>query len=602
MQFAKDFPDELRSQILTSDVVSKKVSLKQKGREFSGLCPFHNEKTPSFTVNDQKGFYHCFGCGAHGDIISFTINTEGISFKEAVIKLANDHNIAIPVIKKVYSKDEDIRQKKLDRQYGILEKICSFFQKQLHSYEGSKALEYLKKRGLKDVDIAKFSLGFAPNSYDLLHKYLLDQGFSEDEILQSGVVGKNSSAKLFDKFRARVIFPIFAKNSKVIAFGGRILGDGQPKYLNSPETDLFKKGSNLYNYSFARKAIFAEKFAVVVEGYMDVLALSIQGIENCVAPLGTALTNNQITELFRITNDIVIFLDGDKAGINAMNRAIDIALPLINSNKILRFAILPQNLDPDDFIKQYGVNATRELLVNAKTLSQTLFEFEAKALGIDNFTSKIAPEKKAALENILLKRVALINDVNSKKYFTQYYKNLLFEIGRKSFSLSNINNKKLTDKYNIKKDNAHSALQEKQSVFNQGDLYAKSIIALLVRNPKLIDYEDSYCNIRSLEFANKHLSDIKELLVDFFDQDNECKSEDLLAFLKKFSLDKDIIDKISFTASDFEVGKAVLRILVLEYHIFQVSEDIKRSQDKRELIVYKDQLQRKILELKSDLT
>ncbi len=601
-RFAKDFPDELRLQIPTSDVVSKKVALKQKGKEHSGLCPFHNEKTPSFTVNDQKGFYHCFGCGAHGDIITFIKNIEGLDFKESVLKLANDYNIPVPIIKPENQSKEDARQKKLEKQYSILSTISQFFEKNLSEYKGQNALNYLQKRGLDANNIKKFNLGFAPDSYNELHPYLTKLGFSEQEILESGAVSKNQNGRLFDKFRNRVIFPIFAKNNKVIAYGGRILDDGQPKYLNSSETSLFKKGSTLYNYSIARKSIYEQKFAVIVEGYMDVLALDINGIGNSVAPLGTAVTKEQLQELFKITNDIVVCLDGDKAGLNAMARVIDTALPLINSNKMLRFALLPLGLDPDDFIKQNGKTACQNLLNSAPTLSETLFKFESKKIGITDFNDKIFPEKKAALENILMQKVDLITDQNSKKYFSQYYKNLLFEIGRK----------KALSKINIIK--SQPILSPK---VNNELLLAQNILILLIQNPKLIDYQDDYCNITELDFEDETLSNIKESLIDFYHKKNDCNSHDILEHLNNFSLDQKIKDKALHKSKNPANNELKLRILALKYHhscvLKQYQDNLRQTDDlktcnssikngkQKELFDHKTTIEKKILELESDL-
>lgn len=605
MQFAKEFPDELRLQILASEVVGKKVALKKKGKEFGGLCPFHNEKTPSFTVNDQKGFYHCFGCGAHGDIITFTRNIEGLDFKEAVIKLANDHNIAVPVIKKENQPFEDQRLQQLERQYLLLQKIAEFFQKNLFEYQGQVALNYLQKRGLDLKNIKKFHLGFAPDSFDALHSHLTNLGFNRSEILTCGAVGENQNKKLFDKFRNRVIFPIFSKNNKIIAFGGRILGEGQPKYLNSSETNFFKKGSSLYNFNFARKVIFEEKFAVVVEGYMDVLSLDINGIHNSVAPLGTAITSDQLQGLFKITDDIVICLDGDAAGVKAMERVIEIALPLINGNKILRFAFLPAGSDPDDFVKQHGKNAALNLFKSAKTLSQTLFEFEAKNIGISDFNSHIAPEKKTALENKLLQKINLISDPNSKKYFNQYYKNLLFEIGKNRGTFS----KKPTPK--------SSSISS--TFTNPESSYAQSILALLIADPKLIDYQDDYFNIRELDFEDETLANIKESLIDFIDKNEDFNSHDLLDHLNHLSLiEQNLKTKVLISRKNPSNNEIKLRILALKYYHcqlskqylgflakidnFETSNSSMKDGTGKELFDHKTELEKKILELESNLT
>ena len=322
MHFPKDFPDKLRSTILVSEVVGKKVKLKLRGKEFQGLCPFHNEKSPSFTVNDQKGFFHCFGCQAHGDVISFVMQNEGMEYPEAIEKLANDFSIPIPQVQVNY-----VQENQIDQDYLILEKINVFFETKLVSEIGRQALSYLQKRGISKVIIKKFRLGFAPNSYDELINFLKSEGFGESQIIASGIIGKNEKNQLYSKFRNRVIFPILDKKNRVIAFGGRCLGDELPKYLNSAETNFFKKSQTLYNYSYARKAIFDKSYAVVLEGYMDVISLFANGLENIVAGLGTALGEDHLKELFYITDKIIICLDGDSAGIRAAKRVSEIALP-----------------------------------------------------------------------------------------------------------------------------------------------------------------------------------------------------------------------------------------------------------------------------------
>ncbi len=336
MQFAKNFPDQLKSKILISELIGKKVKLKLRGKDFIGLCPFHNEKSPSFTVNNEKGFYHCFGCSAHGDIISFVINNEGLDYKEAVIKLANDYAIPIPEVK-FRQNNQNQPYDQISRDYLLLAEICKFFENNLKNSAAATAISYIKKRGISVDNIKKFRLGFAFNSYDSLNQHLLENGFTIEEILRSGVVGKSDNNKLYDKFRNRIIFPITDKRGRVVAFGGRSLNNEEmPKYLNSSETDLFKKSQTLYNYSLAHKAVFDKKYAIIVEGYMDVIALYTSGIENVVATLGTSMTKDHLQEIFTISEKIIICLDGDDAGVKAAKRSLEIALNLISPKKNIR--------------------------------------------------------------------------------------------------------------------------------------------------------------------------------------------------------------------------------------------------------------------------
>lgn len=604
MQFSKNFPDELRSQIATSDVVGKRVALKMKGKEHSGLCPFHNEKSPSFTVNDQKGFFHCFGCGAHGDIIGFTMQIEGLGFKDAVVKLANDYSIQIPI---VVSEERDQKlQDKIERDYLLLENICQFFENNLLSSNGGEALKYLYKRGLNNSHIKKFRLGFASDNYELLLQHLKTKGFSDTEILASGVIAQNNNGKLYDKFRNRIIFPITNFKGKVIAFGGRILGVGQPKYLNSSETELFKKGHNLYNFSSAKKAIYEQKFVVVVEGYMDAISLAVNGIENVVAPLGTALTLDQIQLLFKNSGDIVVCLDGDSAGINAMRRTLDLVLPIINSKNLIRFALLPEGEDPDDFVRKNGRVAMQNFLQNAENLSKVLFDFESKDLNL-NYSREalISPERKAQLEAKLFQKVNLILDPNSKKYFIQYYKNLLFELGKnKNFQSKNLTSKpKVSSNFELDKQ----------------DSYSIAIIALIANFPELKDYQDEFCVLRNLEFKNQELSDIKEHLINFLDDNLSANFSEIKLNLEKIIIDDSLKNKIcsgKFLEQNLDSIKHKLKIFLLKYFYEDVSQQYNetlalsdrietdevtvKAGIQKELFDYKTFLEKKILQLVSD--
>ncbi len=603
MNFSKSFPDELQSQIMISDVVSKRVALKKKGKDHWGLCPFHKEDSPSFSVNDQKGFYHCFGCSANGNIIGFVMNTENLGFKDAVIKLANDYSIPIPYV--AGEKEDNVFQEKLDRSYLLLETVCHFFENNLLSNNGGAALKYLYERGLNNSHIKQFRLGFALDSYEALLNHLKSKSFSDAEILASGVITKNDNGKLYDKFRGRIIFPITNLKGKVIAFGGRIMGDGQPKYLNSAETELFKKGHNLYNFSNARKSIYDQKFVVVVEGYMDAISLAINGIENVVAPLGTALTLDQLQILFKITNDVVVCLDGDTAGIKAMRRTIDLVLPHINPNHLTRFAILPNGMDPDDFVRKNGKQKTKEFLFAAENLSKVLFDFEAQDLNI-NYSSEelLSPEKKGMLEAKLLQKTNLISDVVSRKHFFQYYKNLLFDLGKNK----NSKNHNLTAKKTI--NNFELDAQTSYSI---------AILGILINFPTLVNYQDEFCVLKNLEFKNQKLSDVKDHLINFLDQNPNANFSEVKLNLEKFIDNEVLKEKIfgmKFTDKNLENITQKLQIFLLKYfheevsqqyadllaqdHEIETDDKVLKDGKQKELFNYKTHLEKKILRLISD--
>ena len=327
MKFPPHLLDDIRARLPVSQVVGRKVALKKKGREFAGLSPFKVEKTASFFVNDQKGFYHCFASGEHGDIFKFVMTTEGLTFPEAVERLAQEAGVTMPKPDPRYEEQADER----DRLYKLLDASVQFFESQLRTDAGAAARRYLEKRGLERDTIATFRLGFAPASKTALKSHLKDKGFTVDEMVSSGMlIGGPDIPDPYDRFRDRVMFPIADMKGRTIAFGGRALDPSAPaKYLNSPETPLFHKGHNLYNIHRARAAAHDKTRVIAVEGYMDAVALSEGGFNECVAPLGTALTEDQVKLLWRLAPEPVLCFDGDSAGRKAAFRAIDVVLPML---------------------------------------------------------------------------------------------------------------------------------------------------------------------------------------------------------------------------------------------------------------------------------
>jgi DNA primase len=592
--FHKDFSDKLRSSILASEVVGKKVILKQRGKEFTGLCPFHNEKTPSFTVNDQKGFYHCFGCQEHGDIIGFVMKSDGMDFKSAVICLANDFGIEIPKIE-THKKND-----KSDRYYLLLEKSCVFFEHNFHTGRGDEALKYLKKRAVNFHTIKKFRLGFANNSFDELYKFLLKEGFSRQEIADSGIISKNDQNNLYDRFRNRIVFPITDKKNRITAFGGRVLSDDLPKYLNSSETENFKKNKTLYNFFYAKKPIFEQGFAILVEGYFDVISLNLHGVENVVAGLGTAIGENQINELFLITNKIIVCLDGDFAGVRAAKRISDVVLPLINSKKNIYFAFLPEQTDPDDFIKKFGKKSFDEKMNSAKTLSETLLYFALSDFKLDK-KNKVSAEEKAKLENFLIEKTDLIKDGVSKKYFSMFFKDALFKLGKGI-------QKNITTQIHLKKTTSES------------DIIAKNIVILLTKFPELSDFQDETFDIKSVKFTSDKLTDLKDFIINKVDDEDFINTDEVLRglensdFTEYFSEIKNTVASISNI--DLESAKSKLCLLLLKELLIQVhlqyEEALSRIDeiethstevfDKKiqEIFSYKNSIEQKILVLEND--
>ncbi|CCQ72453.1 DNA primase [Magnetospira sp. QH-2] len=410
MAFTPQFLDELRARLRPVDVIGRTTRLIRKGNEHQGLCPFHKEKTPSFYVYDDH--YHCFGCGVHGSVIDFVMNTENLSFPEAVEKLADEAGLEVPV-------DSPEERQKAERRTTLLDAMelaCAHYEKQLRMPEGASGLAYFSQRGLDDGTIARFRLGFAPSRRGGLKTALARANVDEDLMVETGLSRRPDDGRApYDYFRDRVLFPITDRRGKVIAFGGRTLGDGEPKYLNSPETPLFHKSRTLYGLAQALPAARKSGQLTVTEGYMDVIALHQAGIDTAVAPLGTALTEDQIQELWRIAPEPVLCFDGDAAGQKAAARAADRCLPLLQPGKSLRFALLPTGEDPDSLIRREGPGAMREVLETARPLSDALWTWVVEGARANT------PERRAALWKELKDRVFRIQDPTVRKTFLESY-------------------------------------------------------------------------------------------------------------------------------------------------------------------------------------
>jgi DNA primase len=420
MAFPPRFLDELRARVSLAELVGRRVRLSKRGREYIGLCPFHKEKTPSFCVVEEKGFYHCFGCGVHGDVIGFTMQTANMSFPEAVEALARQAGLEVPK----RSREEHERAEREATIQEAVEAACGLFEETLHTQQGREARLYLERRGVDLQTIRHFRLGYATGARDTL-KRALSERFSEALLVDAGLLRRaENSNESFDYFRDRVIFPIGDRQGRIIAFGGRVLGDGQPKYLNSPDTPIFQKGRVLYGWALARAAAARPppgepSSAIVTEGYMDVIALHRAGFTTAVAPLGTSLTELQIEELWRLAPEPVLCFDGDAAGLRAAGRALDRALPLLRPGYSLRIATLPAGEDPDTLVLHQGREAMREVLARARPLAEVLWDLET-ARPADT------PERRAALEQRLEMRVRAIADRTVQEHYRSFFRERLF--------------------------------------------------------------------------------------------------------------------------------------------------------------------------------
>ena len=380
----QQFIDELISRVDIVDVIDARVPLKKKGREYVACCPFHNEKTPSFTVSQNKQFYHCFGCGAHGTALGFLMEYDHLDFVEAVERLAADAGLEVP-----REAGGERRGPSPQPLYDLMTQCARHFQQQLrHHPQRQRAVDYLKRRGLSGEIAAAFGIGYAPEGWDNLLQVLGRGKETQDQLLTAGMLIEKDGGRRYDRFRDRIMFPIRDYRGRVIAFGGRILDKGEPKYLNSPETPIFHKGRELYGLYEARQALREIPRLLVVEGYMDVVALAQFGIRYAVATLGTAVTKEHLERLFRTTAEVVFCFDGDRAGRDAAWRGLENALPLMREGHQLHFAFLPEGEDPDTLVRGTGKDGFEQRITQAQSLSEYFFEQLAKQTDLERLDGR----------------------------------------------------------------------------------------------------------------------------------------------------------------------------------------------------------------------
>jgi DNA primase len=399
----ESFKQDLLNRVDIVDVVSRYVQLKKAGANYVGLCPFHNEKTPSFSVSPAKQFYHCFGCAAHGNAIGFLMAYSALGYVDAVKELAGSVSMQLPDFRPPTPQEAARKERETDL-YGVTEKAMDFYRGELK--KAPRAIEYLKRRGLTGEIAARFRIGYAPDDWQGLKAPF--QQYEDKALVEAGLVIENEG-KRYDRFRDRVMFPILSSRGMVIGFGGRVLGDGEPKYLNSPETPLFEKGRELYGLVQARDAIRTEGHVLVVEGYMDVVALAQFDVGNAVATLGTATTPVHVSKLLRLADEIVFCFDGDAAGRKAAWRALEVSLPLAPDHKPIRFLFLPEGEDPDSYVRKHGKDGWRKKLREAETLSQFLLaQLRAECdLGSPEGRARLASIAKPHIQKITAPQLRL---------------------------------------------------------------------------------------------------------------------------------------------------------------------------------------------------
>ncbi len=412
MRFPPSFLDDIRGRVSISSVVGRKVAWDRRktnaGKgDYWACCPFHGEKSPSFHVDDRKGRYHCFGCKASGDIFTFLVEKEGVSFPEAVERLAQEAGLPMPQV----SEADVQREEQRASLYDIMEIAAKFFEAELQSARGAKARGYLADRQLSVAIQKEFRIGYAADDRQALRNHLAERKVAPEQMVEAGLIIQGEGAS-YDRFRDRVMFPIRDPRGRVIAFGGRALAKDVPaKYLNSPETPLFHKGQVLYNLDKARGPAHEHDAIIAVEGYVDVIAMHRAGLPHAVAPLGTALTEDQLAILWRTAPEPTLCFDGDSAGLKAAYRALDLALPLLKPGHSLKFALLPEGQDPDDLLKSQGAQAVQDVIAAAQPLSEVLWQ---RALSEND---RATPERKAQFERDLRQLINQIGDDVVKKHY-----------------------------------------------------------------------------------------------------------------------------------------------------------------------------------------
>ena len=533
--YDRNFTDELRTRLSIVDVVGRRVPLVKKGQNYWGCCPFHNEKTPSFSVNEEKGFYHCFGCGEHGDIISFTMKSNNIGFVEAIKELANQAGIKMPEYKPK-SAEQVARE---ENYFQIVEQATQIYQKKLFEPEGQEALSYIHKRGFSDEMIKKYRLGYAPKNNLIANKFAT---LKQDKLLSTGLCRRGDYG-MYDFFRDKLMFPIFNAHGQVIAFSGRSLDGSEPKYINTADTELFHKRKTIFGLNFARDAIHRANRSIVVEGQIDAIQMQSNGFPETVAPLGTALTEDHIAILCKSNRNIIFCFDGDNAGQKAAARACDIVMPFLRDNSDVRFAFVTGGKDPDEILKTSGVDAMRKIIDESTPLVDFLWEITNK-----NFLVS-TPGGRTQAEKFLKQKTDKISDVALRAEYEQEYNSRKFNSWHKW--------KKSTQK------NINIELPEVDSITQ------KTLIFITDKYPELAERYAEFLASLNINFDGS----VPEMNINATDAEKYIVSLKLQKYLEKLNTEKkeimakllageDVEEKMNFINSEINRAKEKLDTLI----------------------------------------
>jgi len=540
MRFGENFLEELKARVRPSDVVGRHVKLKRQGREFAGLSPFTNEKTPSFFVNDEKGFYHCFSSGKHGDAISFLMEVEGLSFPEAVEALATMAGMEMPKA----DPQAEARAARNKETVSWMERAQEFFEKTLYRADGEAARDYLKSREMSKTAAKAFGMGFAPDNFSALKDELIAQGAMPAQLIEAGLLVEpdDRSRQPWDRFRDRIMFPIHDGRGRLVAFGGRAMAkDAKAKYLNSPETPIFQKSKLLYNYHRARRAYSDPsnhaRGLIVAEGYMDVIALARAGFTHAVAPMGTALTEDQLDLLWRVGPEPILCFDGDKAGVRAAFRSVERALPLLRPGQSLRFALLPDGQDPDDLIRASGPPAMQQVLEAAIPLVDMLWRREVEAEPLKT------PEAKAGLKSRLYKALDEIQDNTVKSL----YKTALLDRFAEEFSSNRFKTYSDSKDYKLIKLGEGAEFLSQREVKRRGKGFFRdqkqnrtteiTLVGAILEFPELLEHVDE--RLFELNFAHPACSAVQRAVLDWWRQTKAVEKTHLLTHIQDQGLEQD---------------------------------------------------------------
>ncbi|MBU5456024.1 DNA primase [Caproiciproducens sp. MSJ-32] len=563
MQISEEILEKVKEYNDIVDVISETVKLKRSGRNFLGLCPFHNEKTPSFSVSPERQIYKCFGCGEAGNVITFIMKNRNLPYVDAVKYLADRANIQIDTDRK----NEDPKAKKRNLLYKVNVEAARFFYSNLKN--STIAKNYFLKRGIKEETIKKFGLGFAKDSWDSLLLHLKKLGFKEDLLYEAGLVSASvKTGKKYDRFRNRVIFPVFDYRGRVIGFGGRVLDDSKPKYLNSPETLVFQKGTNLYGLNFALKGKMNERYFIIVEGYMDLISLHQQGITNVVASLGTALTHEQARLLRRYADKVIISYDADVAGQTATLRGLNILREVGFDVRVLN---IPNGKDPDEFVRNNGKEAFLELVKNAENLIDYRIRKAGEGLNLDDNTDLVKYGKKVT---------EILADVNPLEKDI-YIKNISEKTGIREQTLFDLLTKEMTK--NINKNNFMNNKEE-----NGTKLYVEPPFLKAERALLKLSLEDEY--FEEIENLIKIEDFIVPEHIEIFSIIKEAKKgkiNNIVGYLETRFTDAKILEEIvKIKEEKILIGnnnKKLIRDLIKQIINYKLNKDLETLKSKQRI-------------------